>query len=44
MLARWLRLWFGFTDPVDRRTYLRHGLGMKLFKYIQTLAEEAGTR
>jgi len=33
MLARWLRLWFGFTDPVDRWTYLRHGLGLTAFKY-----------
>lgn len=33
MLARWLRLWFGFTDPVDSWTYLRHGLGLMAFKY-----------
>ena len=33
MLARWLRLWFGFSDPVDRGTYLRHGLGLTAFKY-----------
>ena len=33
MLARWLRLWFGFSDPVDRGTYFRHGLGLMLFKY-----------
>jgi uncharacterized membrane protein YhaH (DUF805 family) len=33
MLARWLRLWFGFRDPVDRGTYLRHGLGLTAFKY-----------
>ena len=33
MLDRWLRLWFGFSDPVDRGTYLRHGLGLMLFKY-----------
>lgn len=33
MLERWLRLWFGFREPVDRSTYLRHGLGLMLFKY-----------
>jgi uncharacterized membrane protein YhaH (DUF805 family)/uncharacterized protein YndB with AHSA1/START domain len=33
VLARWLRLWFGFTDPVDRWTYFRHGLGLMGFKY-----------
>ena len=33
MLARWLRLWFGFREPVDRRTYFLHGLGLMLFKY-----------
>jgi hypothetical protein len=33
VLDRWLRLWFGFSDPVDRGTYLRHGLGLLLFKY-----------
>jgi len=33
VLARWLRLWFGFSDPVDRGTYFRHGLGLTAFKY-----------
>ena len=33
MLARWLRLWFGFRDPVDRGTYFRHGAGLMVFKY-----------
>lgn len=33
MLDRWVRLWFGFRDPVDRGTYLRHGLGLTAFKY-----------
>ena len=33
MLARWLRLWFGFRDPVSRGTYFRHGLGLMVFKY-----------
>ncbi|HEY3220709.1 MAG TPA: SRPBCC family protein [Gemmatimonadales bacterium] len=33
MLARWLRLWFGFRDPVSRGTYFRHGLGLMAFKY-----------
>jgi len=33
MLARWVDLWFGFSRPVDRGTYLRHGLGLTVFKY-----------
>ena len=33
MLARWVRLWFGFRDPVGRGTYFRHGLGLMVFKY-----------
>jgi len=33
MLARWLRLWFGFRDPVSRGTYFRHGAGLMAFKY-----------
>ena len=33
MLARWGRLWFGFSDPVDRGTYFRHGVGLMAFKY-----------
>ena len=33
MLDRWLRLWFGFSDPVDRGTYFRHGVGLTAFKY-----------
>ncbi len=32
-MRRWLRLWFSFRYPVDRRTYLRHGAGLMLFKY-----------
>src|SRR6266550_8764444 len=31
--SRWPRLWFGFSDPVDRGTYLRHGLGLMALKY-----------
>src|SRR5438552_15437829 len=31
--SRWLRLWFSFSDPVDRGTYLRHGLGLMALKY-----------
>jgi len=31
--GRWLRLWFSFRDPVDRRTYRMHGAGLMLFKY-----------
>jgi uncharacterized membrane protein YhaH (DUF805 family) len=33
MLRRWLGLWFGFSDPVDRGTYFRHGLGLTALKY-----------
>jgi len=33
MLARWLRLWFGFHEPVKRGTYFRHGVGLTAFKY-----------
>jgi len=33
MLARWVRLWFGFRDPVDRGTYFRHGVGLMALKY-----------
>jgi hypothetical protein len=33
MLARWIRLWFGFSEPVDRGTYLRVGLGLTAIKY-----------
>ena len=32
-LDRWLGLWFGFRDPVDRGTYFRHGLGLMALKY-----------
>jgi uncharacterized membrane protein YhaH (DUF805 family) len=28
-----IRLWFGFSEPVDRRTYFTHGLGLMLGKY-----------
>jgi len=33
MLARWVRLWFGFRDPIDRGTYFRHGAGLMALKY-----------
>ena len=33
MLERWVRLWFGFRDPVDRGTYFRHGVGLMALKY-----------
>ena len=33
MVERWLRLWFGFSEPVDRGTYFRVGLGLAAFKY-----------
>jgi len=32
-IARTLRLWFRFEDPVDARTYLVHGLALMLSKY-----------
>ncbi|HEV8304649.1 MAG TPA: SRPBCC family protein [Gemmatimonadales bacterium] len=32
-MTRLLRLWFGFSEPVDRRTYFTHGLGLMAFKY-----------
>jgi len=28
-----LRLWFGLSDPVDRRAYVLNGAGLMLFKY-----------
>jgi len=31
--GRWLRLWFSFHEPVDRRSYRLHGAGLMLFKY-----------
>src|SRR2546421_2864064 len=31
--GRWLRLWFSFREPVDRRSYRLHGAGLMLFKY-----------
>jgi uncharacterized membrane protein YhaH (DUF805 family) len=33
MIARWGRLWFGFSDPVDRGSYFRHGAGLMALKY-----------
>ena len=33
MLARWLRLWFGFQERVDRGTYFRVGVGLTAIKY-----------
>lgn len=32
-LQRWLRLWFTFDPPVDRRTYFTHGLALTALKY-----------
>ncbi len=32
-MRRLLRLWFSFTEPVDRRTYAVHGFGLMAFKY-----------
>ena len=33
MLASRLRLWFGLSDPVDRRAYVLNGAGLMFFKY-----------
>jgi len=33
MLARLLRLWFSFAEPVDRKTYALHGFGLMALKY-----------
>jgi uncharacterized membrane protein YhaH (DUF805 family) len=38
MLTHWLRLWFGFRDPVDRGTYFRHGVGLMAIKYAIDVA------
>ena len=32
-MSRWLRLWFSFREPVDRRAYVQSGAGLMLFKY-----------
>ena len=32
-MRRILRLWFAFTEPVDRLTYAIHGFGLMVFKY-----------
>ena len=32
-MSRLLRLWFGLSMPVDRRTYLVHGAALMAFKY-----------
>ena len=36
--GRWLRLWFSFRDPVDRRTDLPHGVQSE----CTTIQEEGG--
>ena len=33
-VARWLRLWFGFHDPVDHSVYAKSGFGLMLVKYV----------
>jgi len=33
-LSRYLRLWFGFAERVGRRTYVRSGAALLLFKYV----------
>jgi len=33
-MRRLLRLWFSFTEPVDRKTYAVHGFGLMVFKYV----------
>ena len=37
-MRRFLRLWFSFTEPVDRRTYAIHGFGLMAFKYALDVA------
>ncbi|PYO26984.1 MAG: hypothetical protein DMD73_10915, partial [Gemmatimonadetes bacterium] len=32
-MRRWLRLWFSFHDPVDRRAYVQSGAVLTLLKY-----------
>lgn len=32
-IARWLRLWFGFHDPVNHIVYAKTGFGLMLLKY-----------
>ena len=32
-LSRWRRLWFTLSEPVDARTYFRHGTALMIFKY-----------
>jgi len=32
-VSRWLRLWFSFREPVDRRAYLQSGAALMLLKY-----------
>ena len=32
-MRRWLRLWFSFSDPVDRRAYVQSGATLMLLKY-----------
>ena len=32
-MSRWLRLWFSFREPVDRRAYLQSGAALMLLKY-----------
>ena len=38
MLATRLRLWFGLSDRVDRRTYFVTGLGLMALKYLSDSA------
>ena len=37
-IARTLRLWFLFEDPVDARTYFRHGVALMATKYAVDVA------
>ena len=37
-IARTLRLWFLFEDPVDARTYFRHGVALMATKYALDVA------
>src|SRR5262245_23505723 len=37
-MPRLLRLWFGLSIPVDRRTYLTHGAALMALKYAGDFA------
>ena len=38
LVAARLRLWFGLSDPIDRRTYFWNGVGLMALKYLSDSA------